>query len=24
MVKCPVVAKVLRRKNGDIVLMANR
>ena len=24
MVKCPVVAKGLRRKNGDIVLMANR
>ena len=24
MVKCPVVAKDLRRKNGDIVLMANR
>jgi len=23
MVKCPVVAKDLRRKNGDIVLMAN-
>jgi len=24
MVKCPVVAKSLKRKNGDIVLMANR